>query len=113
MSRYAPFDVVVVPFPYSDVLGEKRRPAVVVSGGALEDQAGVLWLAMITSTTRPLALGDAPVADLTAAGLKVPCRVRAAKLATLDLNRVLRRSGRLAPADAAAVRSALQACAGF
>jgi len=29
---YEPFDVVVVPFPFSDRFAAKKRPAVVVSG---------------------------------------------------------------------------------
>ncbi len=33
---FAPGDVVVVPFPYTDALAEKRRPAVVVSSQRLE-----------------------------------------------------------------------------
>jgi mRNA interferase MazF len=110
---FAPFDVIVVPFPYSDVLAEKRRPAVVVSASVLEAQLGVVWLAMITSVGGPLRLGDAALTDLTAAGLTVPSRVRAGKLATLDLTRVVRRAGSLAPADAAAVTAALRECAAF
>ena len=34
-KAFAPFDVVVVPFPYADRLAEKRRPAVVVNAPAL------------------------------------------------------------------------------
>lgn len=106
----APFDVVVVPFPYSDVLTEKRRPAVVVSTPEFEAELGLVWLAMVTSAPGPLRLGDAIVADLTSAGLGVPCRVRGAKLATLDRGRVLRRAGALSAADAAAVSAAVRAC---
>ncbi|MEA2824553.1 MAG: hypothetical protein QOF03_1035, partial [Alphaproteobacteria bacterium] len=35
VTAYAPFQVVVVPFPYTDRLADKRRPAVVVSKPAL------------------------------------------------------------------------------
>ena len=109
----APFDVVVVPFPYSDTLAEKRRPAVVVSVSGLEADLGLLWLAMVTSAPGALRMGDARVTDLAAAGLAVPCRVRAAKLATLDRPRIVRRTGALSPGDAAALASALQVCAAF
>lgn len=110
---FAPFDVVVVPFPYSDVLAEKRRPAVLVSGPELEARTGLVWVAMVTSVAGPLQLGDAILSDLSAAGLGVPSRVRASKLATLNVGRILRRAGGLSESDTAAVMTALRACAAF
>lgn len=110
-SNFGPFDVVVVPFPYSDRLAEKRRPALVVSH---RDMGGFgrLWVAMITST--PWAeLGDVALEDLGTAGLPVASTLRASKLATIDAARVLRRAGRLGGHDEALARRALIACAGF
>lgn len=34
-TRFAPFDIVVVPFPYADRLAQKRRPALVISNHKL------------------------------------------------------------------------------
>ena len=100
-----PFDVVVVPFPFTDREADRRRPALVVSSpdfNAIHDQS---ILAMITS-----AGGDWPsdvaIRDWREAGLSVPCKVRL-KLFTLDDARILRRTGALSERDAAAVRSAL------
>lgn len=111
--RRAPFDVVVVPFPYTDALAEKRRPAVVVSLPEIEEQHGWLWLAMVTSAPGPLLLGDAQLTDVTTAGLHRPCRVRAAKLAVVDRARVLRSTGQLSSGDRTAVQAALAACAAW
>jgi mRNA interferase MazF len=47
-GRFNSFDVVIVPFPYSDRLAEKRRPALVISNRRLQSH-GIVWLAMITS----------------------------------------------------------------
>ena len=76
-----PFDVVVVPFPFTDREADRRRPALVVSSpdfNAIHDQS---ILAMITS-----AGGDWPsdvaIRDWREAGLSVPCKVRL-KLFTL------------------------------
>ena len=49
-----PGDVVVVPFPYSDHLAGKRRPAVVVSSATLEQDHGLVWVAMIIVLIRVL-----------------------------------------------------------
>ncbi len=108
-----PFDVVVVPFPYGDSVGAKRRPAVVVSHAALPAEQGRVWLAMVTSAPGPRLRGDAAITDLATAGLAKACRVRGAKLATLDLVLVASRTGALAEPDREALRAALGACMGW
>ena len=99
---FEPFDVVVVPFPFTDREAQRRRPALVVSSpefNATHDQS---ILAMITS-----AGGDWPsdvaIRDWRAAGLSVPCKVRL-KLFTLDEVLILRKTGALSERDAEAVR---------
>ena len=107
-----PFDVVVVPFPYSDRLAGKRRPALVVSHPDLPAILGRVWVAMITSVSGG-SLGDVALRDLAEAGLPAASILRASKLATLDANRVIRVLGRLSPTDEAQARAALSSCAGF
>jgi len=102
---FEPFDVVVVPFPFTDRETERRRPALVVSSpdfNATHDQS---ILAMITS-----AGGDWPsdvaIRDWHEAGLSVPCKVRL-KLFTLDDALILRKAGVLSGRDAEAVRDSI------
>ena len=102
--RFDVFDIVVVPFPYSDRLAEKRRPALVISNKRLET-FGVLWVAMITSADNESWPGDVPVADLDRAGLPAPSVIRPVKIACIDPARVLRRAGKL---DKAAARTVSQ-----
>jgi mRNA interferase MazF len=48
------FDVVVVPFPFTDRTTSKRRPALVLSdSAAFNRQVGQSVLAMITSAKHP------------------------------------------------------------
>jgi len=47
MARFVVGDVVIVPFPFSDLTQTKRRPALVVAGLSGED----LILCQITSQT--------------------------------------------------------------
>jgi len=102
IERLDAFDVVVVPFPYSDRLAEKRRPAVVISNRKLS-ALGLVWIAMITSADNPSWPGDVVIADLKRSGLPVPSVVRPAKIACIEASRVLRRSGRLDKATARVV----------
>ena len=54
-SAYRAGDVIVVPFPYSDRLAQKRRPALVVSGDTLW-QLARKYLGAGTRWTELLAL---------------------------------------------------------
>ena len=103
---FRPFEVVVVPFPFTDSAAVKRRPALVLSAQPFNDRASHLVLAMITSRENRGWPLDTDIADLRAAGLGHPSVVRM-KLFTLDERFVLRRAGALAAPDAAAVRQAL------
>ncbi|KQO64043.1 hypothetical protein ASF20_22330 [Methylobacterium sp. Leaf88] len=98
--------VVVVPFPYSNRLAEKRRPAVVVSGEAVAE-AGFVWIAMITSANNPAMGGDQAIDDLAAAGLDAPSVIRPIKLACIEPARILKRIGTLPPVAAGAVFDAI------
>lgn len=101
-----PWDVVVVPFPYSERLAEKRRPALVISGELL-NEAGFLWIAMITGAGKQNRIGDVLIEDLIATGLPGPSIIRTSKLATVEPGRIVRRIGSLAAPERLAVRAAI------
>ncbi len=99
------FDVVVVPFPFTDRSASKRRPALVLSAPKFNDAARHSVLAMITSAEQAAWIGDCAIRDLPAAGLSEPCVVRL-KLFTLDHRLIIRRCGQLAAADQKRLRAA-------
>ncbi|HEY3350336.1 MAG TPA: type II toxin-antitoxin system PemK/MazF family toxin [Thermoanaerobaculia bacterium] len=101
------WDVVVVPFPFSERPGTKKRPALVLSRQAF-NKAGHTMLAMITTRAHRVWPGDVEIAGLGAAGLPLPCIVRL-KLFTLDNRLLIKRIGSLSPADRRDVASALRA----
>jgi mRNA interferase MazF len=106
-DSFEPWDVVVVPFPYSERLAEKRRPALVVSNGKLHRE-GYVWLAMITGAGKRAQAGDVEIVDLTGASLPGPSMVRATKVTTVEPARIVRRIGALALAERAGVLAALE-----
>jgi mRNA interferase MazF len=108
-TRFEPFDVVVVPFPYAERLAEKRRPALVISNRKLAAH-GLVWLAMITSAENEAWSSDVAIADFGRAGLPAASVVRPAKIACIEPNRIDRRIGRL---DKAAARKVAQKLRGF
>ncbi|MFI5183048.1 MAG: type II toxin-antitoxin system PemK/MazF family toxin [Vicinamibacteria bacterium] len=101
------WQVVVVPFPFTDRATTRRRPALVLSGKAF-NRHGYSVLAMITSASHQPWPGDTPIGDLKNAGLKTPSLVRL-KLFTLDNRFIARRIGALGSPDQASVASQLRA----
>lgn len=108
-KRFAPFDTIVVPFPYAERLAERKRPALIISAASITRDHGLVWLAMITSADNRRWAGDVVVGDLAAAGLPAPSVIRTAKIATIDASRIIRRIGALSSNDVKAVNAKLRA----
>jgi mRNA interferase MazF len=92
-------DVLLVPFPFSDLSATKARPAVVISSSIYHAAEPDPILAAITSdvvtATSPM---DYLLQDWLAAGLRYPSALKPV-LFTLDPTRVIHRIGRLTIAD--------------
>lgn len=105
---YERFDIVVVPFPFTDSATSKRRPALVLSNAeAFNLPAGHSVMAMITSAGNAAWPLDVAISDGNTAGLTATSLVRM-KLFTLDNRFILRRLGQLAVADRKAVATSLK-----
>ena len=102
---FEPFDVVVVPFPFTDRKAAKRRPALIVSSAHFNGAHEQAILAMITTTAIEWP-SDVALQGWQEAGLNAPCKVRF-KLFTLDRSLIVRQLGALTKRDGAAVRDAL------
>jgi len=92
-------DVVLVPFPFSDLSATKVRPAVVLSGASYHRTEPDLILAAITSRLGA-ATGsfDYVLRDWQAAGLRYPSALKPV-LFTLAPSRVLHHIGALSSPD--------------
>lgn len=104
---YKPFDVVIVPFPFTDSSRTKRRPALVLSqaidfGDVIEHTV----LAMITSQKNESWPLDVVIKNKKLSGLAAPSVVRM-KLFTLDNRFILRKTGCLSKADQTMIKKSL------
>ena len=105
---YSPFDIVEVPFPFSDVPRSKRRKALVLSDAVFNQKNASSLLMMITSATRSAWHLDVSIEQWHQAGLRKPCLARM-KLFTLDNGLILGAVGRLTAEDQRRVTQALRA----
>lgn len=90
-------DVVLIPFPFTDLTSAKTRPAVIVSAGLYERETGNFMVAMITSVPQSTSY-DYEVKDWRTANLLAPSWVRI-KIATINPKLVRYKPGSLTTAD--------------
>jgi mRNA interferase MazF len=87
--------IVLARFPFTDLSGEKRRPALVVSRD--NERRTDIVVCFITSIAR-FGRDMAPIAASSETGLKVPSVLRFDKLATLEKTVVSGKIGDATPA---------------
>ena len=94
-------DVVLVPFPFTDLTTEKLRPAVITS---VNPQQTDVIIAFISSVVSPVELSETDYvlrhddADFVKTGLKKTSTFRMRKLLTIERSRIIRRLGKVSPA---------------
>jgi mRNA interferase MazF len=99
MTSYDFGDLVLVPFPFTDQRGNKKRPAVIVSSAAYNVARLDIILMAVTSRVRATtALGEVLISEWRKAGL-LKASVIKPVLATVERRLILRRLGRLEQAD--------------
>ncbi|HEY7245326.1 MAG TPA: type II toxin-antitoxin system PemK/MazF family toxin [Xanthobacteraceae bacterium] len=84
MATFNTWDVVKVPFPYTDRPVRQHRPALVVAAGKIAAAHSLLWVLMITSAVNRRWESDVIIPDLQRAGLPAESVIRCAKIATID-----------------------------
>ncbi len=106
-SRFGFGDVVLVPFPFTDQSGTKKRPAVVVSShGYNTSRRDIVIMAITSQVRQPLAYGEAMIANWQAAGL-IKTSVLKPVFTTIEQGLVIRVMGRLSAADIKTMREVL------
>ena len=95
MERFVKGDVVVIPFPFSDLSGNKRRPAFVLANLRGDD----ILLCQITSlhSSDPAAVALIR-GDFISGSLPVDSYIRPLRIFTADKNIIVRKAGTLTSA---------------
>ncbi len=97
---YNLYEIVKVPFPFTDIQATKHRPALVLSTDGHNAKIGMSVMAMITSVKpqQPLWPTDIVIQDIQFAGLPIASLIRF-KLFTLDHRLILSTLGTLSEQD--------------
>lgn len=92
------WDIVRVPFPFTDKQATKKRPALVLSRTGFNAACGHTVMAMITKRENEAWPQDYDVRQWSQAGLRLPSRIRI-KLFTIENSLIIDQLGKLQPED--------------
>jgi len=92
MTNYNPGDVVLVPFPFSNLSGAKKRPALVVAVSHRE-------LVCLMLTSSPGGRNEIQVRRWKEAGLAKPTVARVHRIFTIETELVLGKLGQVEPEE--------------
>ncbi len=105
---YKVYDIVVVPFPFTDQHTDKRRPALVLSDvNIFNSKTQNCIMAMITSARHSNWPLDLDISDIQEAGLPAPSKIRM-KFFTLDTRLVIKKVGVLSIRDQVTLKENLK-----
>jgi len=108
MTSYNFGDVVLVPFPFTDQSGSKKRPAVIVSSAAYNAARLDLILMAITSQLKSTpAIGEVVITEWQRAGLLKASVVKPV-LTTVEKRLMLRQLGKLELTDRTSLQMSLR-----
>ena len=91
-------DIVLIPFPFTDLSGTKNRPALILTGG--EDD---ITVSFITTQLKWGEEYDLKIDPTQINGLKRTSLIRLSKLATIDKDLVIGKLGNLSKDELIAV----------
>jgi mRNA interferase MazF len=97
-TSYKRGEVVLVPFPFTDLTSVKQRPALVISSDALNQKRPDILVAAITSQVPPQLAEDEiliPPKELLPCGLPKPSVIKLTKLFSIHQSLVRKSLGRM------------------
>jgi len=108
MTNYRKWDIIIVPFPFTDLTTVKKRPALVVSPDNYNKSGQDVVIAFLTSRMDVSPrFGDYRIRFWQESGLPKASLLRM-KYATIDREIILKRIGRLCEKERGSVRAAIQ-----
>jgi mRNA interferase MazF len=104
MAEFVKGDILIIPFPFSDLTGSKRRPALVLADLPGDD----IILCQITSQQNRDSFAIAiESTDFVNGSLPVSSNIRPTRIFTADKNIIVRKAGTISPVTFAKVSKVL------
>lgn len=98
MTHYRRGDIVLLPFPFTDLTTTKQRPALIISRDDFNRRGEDVVACAITSKD-PQVISDFDILlhpdDLRQAGLPKPSKIKCGKIVTIDSRLIRKKLGNL------------------
>lgn len=99
---YERWDIVLLPFPFTNLRASKKRPALVISPKAYNSGLDILVMFLTSNLKSASRIGDYIIAEWQQAGLPKPSMTRM-KFATIDNKLVIKKIANLTDKDRKAI----------
>lgn len=109
---YDRWDVVLLPFPFTDLKATKKRPALVISPREYNSGPDVLVMFVTSNLKSNPKMGDYILKEWKKAGLPKPSMTRM-KFATIDKKLVIKKIAALTEKDQLVLKSEIQSFLGI
>ncbi|MDA3790595.1 MAG: type II toxin-antitoxin system PemK/MazF family toxin [Desulfobacula sp.] len=96
--NYKKWDIVLVPFPFTDLSATKKRPGLIISPDKYNKNLNVIIAFITSKIDTPHQLGDYKTLKWKKAGLPKPSIIRM-KFTTIDKSIIIKTLGSLDEAD--------------
>ena len=103
MSDFGFGDIVLIKFPFTDISGAKKRPALVLHN--TDDNDGIVC--RITSQSKESEF-DIEIKDWQASGLKLSSTIRLHKIVTLEVSLIDKKMGILSTIDMSMLKNRIK-----
>jgi mRNA interferase MazF len=108
MTNFNHGDIILVPFPFTDQKSTKKRPAVVISSPAYNNERPDLIIMAVTSQIKPTSIiGEVTIQSWQEAGLLKPSIIKPV-ITTIEKKLVIQSMGHLNEKDLSSLQDGLK-----
>ena len=100
------WEIILVPFPFTDLMSSKRRPALIISPDEYNKNPDVVIAFITSKLDLEYRSGDYKINEWELADLPKPSMIRM-KFATIDRSIIVKKIGRLSEKDIKAFKKLL------
>lgn len=97
-TTYKKWEVILVPFPFSDFKSVKKRPALIISPEIYNQKTDIVIAFITSKLDSEYRLGDYKIREWEKSNLPKPSMIRM-KFATIDRSIVIKKIGELSKKD--------------
>ena len=96
--NYKKWEIVIVPFPFTNFTTTKKRPALIISPDEYNERLDVLIAFITSNLDSEYCVGDYKISEWQKSNLPKPSMLRM-KFATIDQSIIIKKLGRLREKD--------------